>query len=84
VFKGGKSHDHLCVDNFEARLSGYQQLTDLDELRNYLRILDLTDVAPPEFITVDAQVRDHGTYTHNGGSKDEWSLTWTKVDGDTP
>jgi hypothetical protein len=60
-----------------------KHVTDLDELRDYLRVLDLPGVAPPEFVTLDAEVTDHGTYHHNEGSMDEWSLTWTKVDGET-
>jgi hypothetical protein len=24
---------------------------------------------------------DHGSYTNEEGSMNEWSLTWTKVDG---
>lgn len=44
--------------------------------------MGLPGVAPPEFTTLDAEVHDHGIYTHNEGSTDEWSLTWTKVDGD--
>ena len=60
-----------------------QHVTDLPELCDYLRVMDLPGVAPPEFVTLDAEVADHGTYTHNEGSTDEWSLTWTKVDGQT-
>ncbi len=60
-----------------------KKVSDLDELRDYLRVLDLPGVAPPEFISLDAKVHDHGTYIHNEGSMDEWSLTWTKVDGET-
>jgi hypothetical protein len=40
-------------------------------------------MAPPEFITIDAEVPDHRAYHHNDGSMDEWLLTWTKVDGET-
>lgn len=60
-----------------------QHVTTLAELCDYLRVLDLPGVAPPEFVTLDAEVSDHGTYHHNEGSMDEWSLTWTKVDGET-
>ncbi|WP_426231979.1 hypothetical protein [Pararhizobium sp. DWP3-4] len=59
-----------------------KKVSDLDELREYLRVLDLPGVAPPEFVSLDAEVHDHGTYTHNGGM-DEWSMTWTKVDDET-
>lgn len=59
-----------------------QHVTTLDELRDYLLAMGLPGVAPPEFTTLDAEVHDHGIYTHNEGSTDEWSLTWTKVDGD--
>jgi hypothetical protein len=58
-----------------------RHVTTLAELREYLRVLEL--VAPPEFVKPDAGVPDHGTYTHNEGSMDEWSLTWTKVDSKT-
>ncbi|WP_426130231.1 hypothetical protein [Pararhizobium sp. PWRC1-1] len=60
-----------------------KKVSGLDELRDYLRVVDLHGVAPPEFVTIDAEVHDHGTYSDNGGSMDEWSLTWTKVDGET-
>lgn len=60
-----------------------QHVTDLAELCDYLRVMDLPGIAPPEFVTIDAEVSDHGTYTHGEGSMDEWSLTWTKVDGAT-
>ncbi|KQY20211.1 hypothetical protein [Rhizobium sp. Root483D2] len=59
-----------------------QHVTTLDELRDYLRVMDLPGVAPPQFTTLDAEVHDHGIYIHNEGSMDEWSLTWTKVDGE--
>ena len=59
-----------------------QHVTALAELCDYLRVLDLPGVAPPEFVTIDAEVHDHGSYTHDEGSMDEWSLTWTKVDGE--
>lgn len=60
-----------------------QHVTDLAELCDYLRVMDLPGIAPPEFVTIDAEVSDHGTYTHGEGGMDEWSLTWTKVDGKT-
>jgi hypothetical protein len=66
----------------------FQHVTTLDELRDYLRVMDLPGMdlpgmAPPEFSTLEAEVHDHGIYTHNEGSEHEWSLTWTKVDGDS-
>jgi hypothetical protein len=60
-----------------------KKVTDLADLRDVLRVLDLPGVAPPEFETLDAEVSDDGSYVHNEGSMDEWSLTWTKVDGET-
>jgi hypothetical protein len=60
-----------------------QHVTDLAELCDYLRVMDLPGIAPPEFVTLDAGVSDHGTYVYGEGSMDEWSLTWTKVDGET-
>jgi hypothetical protein len=65
------------------RRQDVQHVTTLDELRDYLRVMDLPGMAPTEFTALEAEVHDHGTYTHNEGSTDEWSLTWTKVDGDT-
>jgi hypothetical protein len=50
-----------------------KKTTDLDELRDVLRVLDPPGGAPVEFVTPDADVSDHGTYVHNEGSKDEWS-----------
>jgi hypothetical protein len=60
-----------------------KRVMSLAELRDALVVLDFLGFTPPEFVTPDAEVHDHGTYTHNEGSKDEWSLTWTKVDGET-
>lgn len=60
-----------------------KKVTTLDELRDVLRVLDLPGNAPPEFAKTDAEVSDHGTYVHNEGSMDEWSLTWTKIDAAT-
>ncbi|WP_455272951.1 hypothetical protein [Rhizobium herbae] len=60
-----------------------KKVGDLDELRDFLRVLDLPGTGPPEFVTLAAKVPDHGTYTHNRGSMEEWSLTWTKIDGET-
>ncbi|KQV35281.1 hypothetical protein [Rhizobium sp. Root1204] len=60
-----------------------KHVTELSELCDFLRVMALPGGAPPEFVTLDAEVSDHGTYIHNKGSKDEWSLTWTKVDGET-
>jgi len=47
-----------------------------------VRVIDLPGVAPPQFTTLDAEVHDLGIYTNNEGSMDEWSLSWTKVDGE--
>lgn len=60
-----------------------RKVTNLAELCNHLSVLDLPGVAPPEFVSVHTDVPDHGAYTYNEGSADEWSLTWTKVDGST-
>ncbi|WP_426240142.1 hypothetical protein [Pararhizobium sp. DWP1-1-3] len=71
------------MDNIKARPADIKKVGDLEELRDYLRVLDLPGAAPPELVTTDAKVSDHETYTHNEGSMDEWSLTWTKIDGET-
>lgn len=60
-----------------------KKVTTLAELCDHLRVLNLPGIAPPEFVTLDAEVSDHGIYSHDEGSMDEWSLSWTKVDGDT-
>ncbi|KQV31163.1 hypothetical protein ASE23_01970 [Rhizobium sp. Root73] len=60
-----------------------KHVSDLAELHEYLRVLDLPGAAPPDWVTMDTGIADHGTYTYNEGSMDEWSLTWTKVDEDT-
>ncbi|MCV9965689.1 hypothetical protein OIU34_27835 [Pararhizobium sp. BT-229] len=60
-----------------------QKVTTLAELEDILRILDLPGLAPPDWVIANGWAHDvpgHGHYTHNEGSKDEWSLTWTKVD----
>lgn len=59
-----------------------QHVTTPAELCDYLRVLDLPGAAPAEFVRLDTEVTDHGTYRHNEGSMDEWSLTWTKIDGE--
>jgi hypothetical protein len=53
----------------------------VDELRNYLRELDLPGIALPEFVKLGAKVSDRGTYTQKRGNLDELSVTWTKIDG---
>lgn len=60
-----------------------KRVTDLAELHEYLRVMDLPGVAPPDWDMMDPEISDHGTYTHAAGSMDEWSLTWAKVDGET-
>jgi hypothetical protein len=60
-----------------------KEVTDMAELHHYLRVLDLPGAAPPELITMDTEISDHGTYMHAPRSAEEWSLTWTKVDNDT-
>lgn len=60
-----------------------QHVTTLEELHDYLRILELPGVTTPEWVTTELETSEHGTFTHNEGSMDEWSLTWTKVDGET-
>jgi hypothetical protein len=82
----GKSHDLLCVDDLKAwaarsaRTSGRSRVWP--NFATICAYLIFPGVAPPEFVTLNAEVHDHGTYTHNEGSMDEWSLTWTKVDGE--
>lgn len=39
----------------------------VDELRDYLRKLDLRGIALPEFVTLGAKVSDHGNYTQKRG-----------------
>jgi hypothetical protein len=76
----------MTIYAWAIRVLGRQDVkhvTTLDELREYLRVMDLPGVATPEFTTRDAEVHDHGIYTHNKGSVDEWSLTCTKIDRDT-
>lgn len=60
-----------------------QKVTTLAELRDILEILELPGTAPPDWVVMGAwndEVAGRGRYTHNKGCKDEWSLTWTKVD----
>jgi hypothetical protein len=58
-----------------------KEITTLDEICEVLRVLNLPGVAPPEFTTLEAEVADHGSYHHNMGGMDQWSLTWRKVSG---
>jgi hypothetical protein len=44
-------------------------------------VLDLPGLAPPDWVTMEVDGRaSHGHFVHSEGSKDEWSLTWTKLD----
>lgn len=56
-------------------------IKEVTTIRDVLRVLDLPGVAPPEFTTLEAEVADNGSYHHDVGSMDEWSLTWRKVSG---
>jgi hypothetical protein len=58
-----------------------KEITTLPELQDVLRVLDLPGIAV--FMNVDQTIPDQGSYTNDEGSMDEWSLTWTKVDGET-
>lgn len=60
-----------------------KHVTTLAGIYDVLRVVELPGFAPPEWLTIDAEIADHGHYTHNEGGKDEWSLAWTKID-DTP
>ncbi|CAN7601806.1 hypothetical protein LJR235_004409 [Pararhizobium sp. LjRoot235] len=57
-----------------------KNVTTLAGIYDVLRIIDLPGFAPPEFVTMGAEISDHGHYTYNEGGDDEWSLIWTKVD----
>lgn len=60
-----------------------ERVTTLAEMQGNLRILELPGVAPPDWVIGDVwtdDIPEHGQYTHNEGGKDEWSLSWTKVD----
>ena len=60
------------------------RVTTLAEMQGNLRILELPGLAPPDWFIGDGwsdDIPDQGHYTHNEGGKDEWSLTWTKVEG---
>jgi hypothetical protein len=50
---------------------------------SYLRLLDLPGVDPADWVTFDMEASVDGSYSHGKGSRDEWSLTWTKVDSET-
>jgi hypothetical protein len=58
-----------------------KEVTTRPELQDVLRILDLPGIAV--FMNADQTIADHGTYTTDEGSMDEWKLTWTKIDSDT-
>lgn len=57
-----------------------KKVTTVREMEDVLRILDLPGVAPPDWVLLEAGHDEHGSYTHNEGGDDEWSLKWTKVD----
>ncbi|MDQ0323712.1 hypothetical protein QO002_005919 [Pararhizobium capsulatum DSM 1112] len=58
-----------------------RKVTTIEEMHDVLRVLDLPGVAPPDCGTLEAWNSVHGSYTHNLGGDDEWSLSWTKVGG---
>jgi hypothetical protein len=58
-----------------------KEVTTLAELQDVLRVLALPGAEV--FMQVDHSLPDHGGYTNDEGTMDEWSLKWTKVDGET-
>jgi hypothetical protein len=58
-----------------------KEVTTLPELLDVLRVLALPGVEL--FLQVDDILPDQGRYTNDEGTMDEWSLKWTKVDGET-
>ena len=63
------------------------RVTDLKELAENLRILDLPGTAPPDWIIHGAQMSEEdgqAEYIHDENGPDEWSLTWTKLGDDAP
>jgi hypothetical protein len=58
-----------------------KEVTTIPEMQDVLRVLDLPGIAV--FMNNDQTLPDHGAYTHDESSMDEWSLMWTKVDGET-
>lgn len=60
-----------------------QKVTTLADLHDILQILELPGIAPPDWLVMGIwsdEIAWHGRYTHNKGCKDEWTLTWAKVD----
>ncbi|WP_426229279.1 hypothetical protein [Pararhizobium sp. DWP3-4] len=53
----------------------------LNEMLENLRALNPTGSTPVGFVTLNANVPDNGIYTHGEGSREEWSVSWTKIDG---
>ncbi|MDQ0323710.1 hypothetical protein QO002_005917 [Pararhizobium capsulatum DSM 1112] len=61
-----------------------QRVSNLDELQQTLCVLDLPGRRPPAWIIYAARAaeRDGMTeYIHNEGGRDEWRLTWRRVQG---
>jgi hypothetical protein len=58
-----------------------KEVTTLPELQDVLRVLDLPGIAV--FMQIDQTIPDHGTYTNDEGTMDEWKLSWTRIDSDT-
>ncbi|KQY26705.1 hypothetical protein [Rhizobium sp. Root482] len=58
-----------------------RKVTTAEELEDMMRILKLPRVALAQFVALAVDVFEHGTYTHNEGGNDEWSLRWMKIDG---
>ena len=58
-----------------------KEVTTLPELQDVLRVLDLPGIVV--FMQVDQTIPDHGTYTNDEGTMDEWTLSWTRLDSDT-
>lgn len=58
-----------------------KEVTTLPELQDVFRVLALPGVGV--FMEMNEVLPDHGRYTNDEGTMDEWSLKWTKVGGGT-
>jgi len=75
------NHDLLRVGISKPCRQDMKKASDLAELRDYLRVLDLP--TPADFFERDAEMYGHGRFIHQSGSMGEWSIRWTKVDDGT-
>ncbi|WP_276122687.1 hypothetical protein [Pararhizobium qamdonense] len=68
-------------------LADIARVTELKDLEETLRALNLPGTAPADWIIHSAQMDENqgrAEYIHDENGSNEWSLTWTKLGEDAP